>query len=386
MLLAGAILVGARAIAVPPREHTAWVLLELPPDIDPGPDEQYDDLRILDDRGYEVAYAINPECHPARSIEARVSDVGFVPSAYTQALIDAGTSGAMYEDITLTTSRETFFTRVAVAISDDRITWREVRNDALIYRVANTGDPGTQTVSFTPARARWIRIRVLDARQAFPIDGATLDLTASPKPERDSSLAAKTKYAFSRVAGHSTITFDLGMQNVIARSIRFETSQPEFERDVMIQSSRDGQLWNDAGSGAIARFAQGRPALDVAFSSSDRYLRATIENGDDLPLTDLRATLYGPQRFLVFTAQPRRLYTIGHRPAGETPHYDLADLLAHDSPRHFLRAHVEPTTPPQKQARRSSRAIPASNLLTAAFAFAIVTLGAITLLTLRPRP
>jgi hypothetical protein len=385
VLLAAAVTVGARAIALAPREHPTWALLALPQDVDPGGDQRYGDLRIVDDRGRETPYVIDPQCRALPSLDASVSDVGFVDGAYTQATIDAGTSGQLYDDVTLETSRSTFFTRSQVAISDDRVTWREVRTNALIYRVADSNDPGTQTISFSPARARWIRVRVVDPRTPFPIEGASLDLVAPVERDRNYPLAANTKIAYSRESGISTITFDLGAPNTSARAVRFETAQPEFVREVTAESSDDGVQWDSAGNGTIARFTRGSPNLEIALASTQRYVRVHISNQNDPTLEDLRATLYGPRRYLVFIAAPHRSYVLEQRPNAAEPQYDLGELLAHDSPRHLRVASIEEHAPREEPQRVSGHRATQNLVMTLAFAFVIVTLGAITLATLRPR-
>ena len=70
LLFAGILSVNTtRAIAIAPREQPVWVLLALPQQIDSGPDGNYDDVRIIDDRGSETPYALDPRCAvlPARA-------------------------------------------------------------------------------------------------------------------------------------------------------------------------------------------------------------------------------------------------------------------------------------------------------------------------------
>lgn len=98
-------------------------------------------------------------------------------------------------------------------------------------------------------------------------------------------------------------------------------------------------------------------------------------------------TLYGPRRYLVFIAAPHRSYAIERRPEAAEPQYDLSELLAHDSPRHFLIASAEEHALREEPQRVPGyRTIPQNLVMTLAFTFAIVTLGVITLVTLRPRP
>jgi hypothetical protein len=217
--IAAALTVGARAIALAPRERPAWVLLNLPQDIDPGFDQHYDDLRIVDDEGHEVPYVLDPD--------------------------------------------------------------------------------------------------MPDASQ-----------TAAP-------LAAATRATYAAKTGDTIVIFDLGRPNTRVTSLHVATTQPEFSRYVWIDVSNDGDFWEDEG------------------------------------VPNLRLTLYGPTHFLVFIAQPHARYALSRTHSVNAPAYDLADLLEHDQPRHFVRASAEErdTLLPVVE-RRVSRPW----VLTTAFGFAIITL------------
>lgn len=374
----------ARAIAVAPRKRPTWALLELPQRIAPGPGGTYDDLRIIDDRGTETPYVLDPQCATLPTRQAIVSDVGFVRGHYTEALFDAGNTGTLYSGISIDSPRDTYFNRVDVAISDDRLTWREIRNDALIYRIADSSDPGSQTISFSPSRARWIRVRIADEQELFPIDGATVALTDPAPREVMKKLEASETSTRSDQDRSSIVTLDLGTPDTRAALIRFRTTQPEFSRDVSIESSNNGEDWDFAGGGRIERFANGVPVLDVSIPpASARYVRVRVANENDAPLPDLGVSIYGPRRVLVFVARSGRSYALTRAVHAEVPVYDLGALLEHDNPHAFASARLTQNT------RELSLGLPASVpqplILTLAFAVVIVSLGAVTLATLRPR-
>ncbi len=385
LLFAGILSVNtARAIAIAPRERPTWALLELPQQIDPGTSGNYDDLRIIDDRGKETPYVLDPQCAALPTRQAILSDVGFVPRHYTEALLDVGNSGTLYSAISIDSPRDTYFNRVDVAISDDRLTWREIRNGALIYRVADSSDPGSQTISFPSARARWVRVRIIDGGALFPIDNATVVLTEPAPPEVTKRLDASETLAWREQDRTSVVTLDLGMPNTRAASMRFRTTQPEFSRDVSIQTSNDEEHWDFAGGGRIQRFANGAPVLDVPIpEASARYVRAEVANENDAPLPDLGVSIYGPRRVLVFVARPGHAYALMRTAHAQVPIYDLGALLEHDNPRTFAAARLTGIT--KERLLGLPGGFPQPLILTLAFALVIVSLGAVTLGTLRPR-
>ena len=319
-------------------------------------------------------------------VRGTVSDVGFVPGHYTEALVDAGSTGTLYSGISINAPRETYFNRVDVAISDDRLTWREIRDDALIYRVADSGDPGSQTVVFSPARARWIRIRIIDRSSLFPIGAVTIAPTESEATDAIKRLDASATFAWRGEERASIVTLDLGTPNTRVSSLRFHTTQDQFSREVSIQTSDDGEHWDFAGGGTIARFAEGAPTLEVAIPQVwTRYVRAEISNGNDAPLRGLGVAVFGPRRTLVFVARPGRSYALIRIARAQPPMYDIGVLTGARQPSHHMPRRSSASVGARQLTRIHQRRPAATLMVTLTFAVVIVTLGAVTLSTLRPR-
>jgi F5/8 type C domain-containing protein/uncharacterized protein DUF3999 len=146
---------------------TPYARVQLPTSIDPTADDDFHDLRIFDDRGAEIPYAVDarPPSAAARTIVTH--DRTFVFGTGTNATFDLGARRPC-EAIALQVQRDRYFTRVAVDAGDDGRTWRTVRDDALLYRAAGS-ERAESTVAFAPTIARYLRVRVLDGRAAFPL-------------------------------------------------------------------------------------------------------------------------------------------------------------------------------------------------------------------------
>ncbi len=182
----------------------------------------------------------------------------------------------------------------------------------------------------------------------------------------------------------SVVTLDLGTPHTGIARIHVRTTRAEFSRDVSIQSSNDGERWDVAGGGTIKRFAHGAEVLDVSIpQAAARYVRAEIANGNDAPLPNLGVSIFGPRRVLVFVARPGRSYALTRSTEAQAPVYDLGALLEHDNPRAFATAHLTAITSEPPPGPRAG--IPQPLILTLAFGVVIVTLGALTVATLRPR-
>jgi len=367
---------GVRAIHVERAPRPAYVRLEIPQDVDPGPAGDYASVRIYDDRGRETPYVLDPSMPATRPRAAAMEDLGYVDGRYTEAVFDAGTSGERYDAIALQSPAAALFNRVEAAISDDRHSWRIARADGLIYRL-DREESGTQTIAIGPARARWIRIRIFGGERV-PLDGATVG-TAPMAGTQLRRLQCSS--SVSHRDASTTIAFDCGVPRVGVRVVRFEGLQREFSRDVVVEASDDALAWRRAGEGHISRYAYGAARLAVATGDPGaRYWRAVVADRDDPPIAGLRADLYGPTHALVFEARPFRSYAIAWGAAPDAPQYDLGEVLAHDPPRTFARA----TAGEQREAPRARAKGTRSNLLTAAVCAMLLLLGGATFVALRP--
>jgi hypothetical protein len=323
----------ARTITIAPATARGYITLTIPQIVDAGDDGAYASIRVLDDLGNEVPFALDPTRAVVDSTSIAVTDVGFVPGRYTQALVDFGTSGDAHDSVTLQTKEKTFFVRADIASSDDRAHWATIENDTPLYRVANAGDEGNQTITIGPTRARWLRVRVLDPNRRFDITGATVSV-APPQPR----LVALEKTVHVVQKEHATIVdLDFGVPNTSMNSVAFETSTQRFSRNVSLatQSETTDQngirraVYDEAGSGTISRFALGTPTLSLEVKGQTQRLRVTIDNGDDPPLADLRVTPFAEAHRIVFSADPARRYRLVWGAETVAPSYDLGEQLAH---------------------------------------------------------
>jgi Protein of unknown function (DUF3999) len=325
----------ARAIVVPPAKLPAYVRLALPQDIDPGPDGTYPDLRIVDQNDQPVPYALDADRHDTPGGPVALSDVGFVPGHFTQAIADLGSGSELHSAIRLETPMQSFFEHVEIATSDDRSTWAIVVPSALIYRVDGNEYNGRTTIDFGPSRARWMRIRVLDGVHEFPISSANLP-AVEPVPQLVSLAAAQSM----KQSGTATVvTFDFGRPNQNLDAVAFDTSTPEFARNLVVDISAGGtdSTWQVVANPQIARYAGARYASRTAVivgtgQQYTRLLRATIQNGDDPPLAALHVVPLGLEHHIVFQAVPGGVYRVlWGNDAAEAPVYDLGDRLKHEA-------------------------------------------------------
>lgn len=335
-------------VAPAPRER--YVRVAIPFTIAPNADGGYPDLRVVDGNGTEAAYAIDPQRAASAPREIPLIDRGFVLHRWTQAVLDLGARRDLVDTVRLGIddgARPTYFETVAIDASDDHVTWRIVRDDAIVYRVAQDGGRGGRTISFAPTRSRWLRVRVLDPRAQFPLTGASIEGGAPTEPAL-MTLPIAGKAALVVTAQDPTPKFsqEWRFDSAVAirpAAVRFHDRGQAYARHAVVQSSDDGTQWSDAGDAQIARFADGGAQTSFAFGErTARYWRVAVDNGNDKPVDGLRPVLLAHQHDVVFSGAHAAKYRLlsGNADAS-APAYDLGERLAHGA-WHADRAATQP--------------------------------------------
>ena len=161
----------ARSIALEPASEPRLVRVVLPMAVYGQAQASLADVRVIDDAGNEVPHVLyarqGQKTREWRS--ARLSEVGFVPGRYTTLVVDTGEDDALHNSVEIETDEKDFMVWVGIAASDDRKSWRIVRERAPIYRFEKDGLEGTQAISYPETRSRWLRVRILEGEKQFPV-------------------------------------------------------------------------------------------------------------------------------------------------------------------------------------------------------------------------
>ena len=138
----------------------------------------------------------------------------------------------------------------------------------------------------------------------------------------------------------------------------------------------------------LTRYAGSAPA-PLVFPARHRYLRVTIENGDDAPLAGLRIEPRARSRAILVAEAREGLRVYYGDPDLRAPEYDFARLPPDALPR-AAEANVElgPERPnPDREPPRDTRSFVERNewAFQAALVFAALVVGAAAVLALRRR-
>ncbi|MEN6586217.1 MAG: DUF3999 family protein [Sulfuricella sp.] len=315
-----------------PPAPSAWLSAELPAEIFGPAQNSLADLRVIDRDGKEVPYLLHAQQEQCQRAwrDAPVSDTGFVPGKYSQAIIDTGPNGAPHNAVQLTIEQKDFFTWTEIAASDDRLNWRIVREKAPLFRFEQDNVTNGQILTYPRTRSRWLRLRFLQGEKALQAREARIT-EESRTAARRAPLPALFSLAARQPEGETLLEADLGKMRPPVSAIRFETSQPEFHRRVTISASDDGKTWRNAGQGHIYRYtddAKQRTELEVVFPESHaRLWRVTLLNRSDPALPGLHLEMRGVPRQVAFKREAGQDYRLLYGNARATaPRYELAQL------------------------------------------------------------
>jgi len=202
-------------------------------------------------------------------------------------------------------------------------------------------------------------------------------------------LAAIADLAFREEGRRTVVTADLGFRNLRVSEVRLVAGSRRYDRPLRIEGSNDGLAWAYLADACVFRLEDSVPSA-IAVESRYRFLRLTIENGDDEPLAGIRVeALARPRTLLVADGFEPPLRLLYGNPAAASPSYDFARLPRESLGLEYARAaelgpeRPNPLYEPPQDARSFIARHPA--LVQAALAVAAAAVAAAGLRALRSR-
>ena len=347
----------AKEVRTPPV--TQETLVELHPDA-----QLYDastrnltDLRIIAGDTREAPYKLEVRrgSTEQRDVPVTIRDQGYVQGRYntfTAALTLE--EGVLHNRVSIQTDSINFQRTVLVETSNDGEVWAEVV-EAVVhdFRLKDTEVTSRNTtVRYPDSTARFIRVRILDDGDGpLTITGARVSATQA-EPRREVAWpAAITDVSRDEDQQTTRVDVDLNVQGIPADRIAVTVDDVNFNREISLQASRNGETWRTVQSQASI-FAYDTPRFtgeQLGFTypeTTDRYLRIVIHDADNPPLTVTGVHVSGAQRRVLFFAQPDEAYRAFYGNAdAQRPTYDIDRLLSfldtEDLPVAELGAHTD---------------------------------------------
>ena len=347
-------------IDTPPVEEKGLVEVSLSPEVLDAARADLGDVRIIDERGIEIAYALHRVAPPAEYVEwlpAKLFNRTYRSGKSSSVTVDFGRA-FLKDRIKVTTRGSDFRRQVRIESSHDQRKWQRVREDALLFRINRDGtiEFARSVVKIPENNHRFMRVTVFNGDQDK--GRVRIDLVGTHKLTRQwnrRKLTTAVPMDWVPVTGkkHETcIEFDLGYRNLSLSEITFDLKEPNFFRRAILEG-RDRKTtiitfrrednspaektvdvpWQTLRSFVLFRYSAGRRTSDESLflklgGAGTRYLRLRIQNGDDPGLTFVGAKarrFHQLVRYPYKGKQPYRLF-VGNPRAGR-PSYDLPHYL-----------------------------------------------------------
>lgn len=227
-----------------------------------------------------------------------------------------------------------FLRRTLIETGDDPQRFQTVARGGVVYAM-NDGARATH-LRYPTSVARWVRVTLLGDREAGTsrITGARFTCVPpglkTPVDELAIPIVARQRDAEKK---ETILELDVGGEGVPLRALIIDTTTPEFVRRVSVSASSYKSVWPPVTGGVIHRVAGAEVDPETTWirlpEVEKRYLRLTIEDGDDAPLdiTAIRGEVLRQEiLFRASKAGPYTLY-VGDK-NGSAAQYDLAQVLA----------------------------------------------------------
>ena len=281
----------------------------------------FSDLRVVDADDAQVPWRTEPlpEAVPPRAVAlvARGELDGVV-----SVVLDRGAAPEVIDRVELDVPDREFVGEVEILGSS---TGAEGSYATLsttpIYAVRGAVAARSTTALFPSTDYRFLLVR---ARGVSGIDGATVSRDPL-QPRLDAVSAGSRVRQRSRA---TVVTLDLGFPNVPVDAVEVQSSTDTFVRRAVVDGSNDGTTFVPLGGAEVARY-RGVDLDRIPVAGGQRFVRVTIVNGDDAPLSGLRVRALARERPLLlaegFTPPYRLFYGA---PGLAAPAYDFARLPA----------------------------------------------------------
>jgi hypothetical protein len=285
-----------------------------------GAGSQLQSLRITDADGRQVPWQFVPEERRRVGRQALVLNAG-TRGGDAVALLDTGSPRRVYERVALEISGSDFVGTVTAYGADRRSGPFTRLSATTVYDVRGASAARSTTIVLPATDSRYLELR---GRGVGAITGATV-LGSEERPRLVVREPARPVTA--RTAGGSTsLTVDLGSRGTPITMAEIDARLPRrYDRPVTVEGANDRRYFTPLASGTMRRSGSSvRPQIEL--SSEYRFLRFTIDNGDDPALSGVSVRVLGPSRAVMVEGGHRAPLTAYYGAPIGPPSYEFARL------------------------------------------------------------
>lgn len=203
--------------------------------------------------------------------------------------------------------------------------------DTRVYRRGAGFEKTSLTIQ--PLTQRYLHLTLTREEGKLPRVEAVRVFSALTIRRRTEPVAATASFRQDARRQATVVELDPGRPVRDLAELRFTIAEPVFDRPVALAAAAvepapgEDIAYGWRGEARLARKKPAEPAVVAASIPEARFLRLSIANGDDRPLTVKGVELIRTRRGLIFSAEPRSRYALWYgREAAPAPSYDLSKL------------------------------------------------------------
>jgi hypothetical protein len=316
--------------------------LVVPPPIFSRAKTDLSDLRLIDQQGRPVPYALRVlrGQTESRTLEARAFNRAWnAESGVAEVTLDLEPNPPEHNSITINTGGTDYRRAVRLEGSADQKSWVTVLDKVwLIHFGTETGVVDRRRFTYPPSRFQFLRVRVTRDRSLPADEPKLLDVQVQwtvQVPGEMTTLPAslEPRQPVPGTGGPGSAWFLSLGDSAPVEKLTFEVADVNFVRPFRLELANPGEPARVLAQGEWRRQEnEGRKPLEVSFPEiTGRRFRLVVTDYRNPPLNLIQATASAPVRQVIFTppadlaGQPLKLY-VGN-PQAEPPHYDFASTL-----------------------------------------------------------
>jgi hypothetical protein len=279
----------------------------------------FGDVRVVDARGKQVPWRMRPIDQPVFDEPVRVLNSGR-QGRVAVALLDLGRGRAVRDRVVLDVPDRDFVGRAVVLGAFRPEGPFTLLGATGIYDVGGAQRARSTTAVFASTIYRYLLVRATGVTR---ITGATVAKGAEEPYQVDRNPKTTTRALGNR----TVITLDFGFRNVPVDELRIRAATRRYDRPVHVEArNRSAAAWSFVSSGRISRF-EGSVASPIPVGVRARYVRVSIDNGDDPPLDRIDVRALSRSFALVLEGRHRPPYRLYYgAPRARAPSYEFARI------------------------------------------------------------
>lgn len=287
------------------------------------------DLRLIDSDKQEVPFKLleSRAKSESKTYVPNMLNKSYSEGESSSVILDFGINNQGVNALTILTSSENFQTSVRVSGSDDRESWRTLKEGIYIYDYTDRkGNVKTQntTVSFPESVYRFLKLEILDSSVRINSVTGRMNIKKSAKELKRSALFSQKENDDK----NSEVFIDLMQSGIPTTKLVLSTKNKNFNRSVALYASFNNEDWRRVDYAYIFRYDtprfKGENLVLDFFEVNEQYLKLVIDNQDNAPITISKVVTYSIYHEIVFEAETGKAYKVfyGNQKA-KWPQYDF---------------------------------------------------------------